>query len=335
MSINQSPETPGPAIVIYQQPDHVAGLLQQLYGEGLVVSRVREATGENESAAASTKGASGGIDGAVKAPLLGQVGAKASGTFDSSESGRNLQGNRSSWEYVFSQSYYLYLVRARLQEAGLITKVTNLASAKRLRPGDFVEFEATFQPDQLAAALDILRPDLVAQLTRKLRIRNWVKSDVGSYEEMQTNLTKFKENLEAEVSLAAVLADAVRVDFRSEKTREYYGDIGGRVTAVTICDAEHFTVEDEDRILDGRFTVLGKVTDALRTDRPILERNKLLNKIAPEFVDEMVRTMNNALNSHGNDAVDRVSDDVAPLNLKVESRIPGKSLKVVPIAIYT
>ena len=62
------------------------------------------------------------------------------------------------------------------------------------------------------------------------------------------------------------------------------------MTVVTICDAQHFTVEDEDRILDGTFTVLGKVTSAPVEGLPVFERNKVLRNLAPDAVDQIIKT---------------------------------------------
>jgi hypothetical protein len=134
------------------------------------------------------------------------------------------------------------------------------------------------------------------------------------------------------------LAAAVRSDFRAEKTREFYGRVND-VTAVTICDNEHFVVEDEDRILDGSFTVLGKVTSVGDVDVPMLSRNKVLDRIKPEVVDRLFGLL---LETAGNQADDRISlgdsEEMLPsevFDLELPSRIEGKSFKVIPIAVYT
>lgn len=87
---------------------------------------------------------------------------------------------------------------------------------------------------------------------------------------------------------------AVRADFGSDATREYYGTVGSgddTVTAVTICDAACFLIDDADRLLDGHFTVLGKVTSKVTHDVPVLARNKLLNRLDTEFVDAAFRQL--------------------------------------------
>jgi hypothetical protein len=140
--------------------------------------------------------------------------------------------------------------------------------------------------------------------------------------------------------LAYAIARAVRVDFRSEKTREFYGTIApgpDGVTAITICDNAHFVVEDEDRILDGDFTVLGKVTSTTSTDVPMLERNKILERLKPEGVDTLFRQLRHSvegqarkLDAHGDDG--DLPDDF--FDVAFSSRVWGPSFKVIPIAIY-
>ncbi|WP_338747882.1 hypothetical protein [Janibacter alittae] len=163
--------------------------------------------------------------------------------------------------------------------------------------------------------------------------------------------------------------EAVRADFRSAKTREFYGQIGegdDLLTFITMCDVEHFVVEDEDRILDGHFTVLGKVAGPLMQDEPILSRNKVLERMRPEAVDELVRVMNESVQeqtekisaltqaddeetSESAAAADRVDLDgdgdeghdeddgmaAADLfNFTLDSRVAGASVRVIPVAVY-
>lgn len=343
------PRPQRPTIAIYQQPDHVAGLLQQLYGQPLALGETREHSGEQESSDRGARGGEVAAGGKGKIPAIGQIEARVAANFTGGRDARELASQRTVSEYVYSQAYYLYLVRAALQAEGLVRSIETTADAESLISGDFVEFEAEFKADQIAAALDILRPGLVAQITNRLRMQAWTQStDWGSYEDFQIATAKFKETLAADVSLATAVADAVRVDFRSDKTREYYGHIGGSpsdLVAVTICDTEHFTVSDEDRILDGHFTVLGKVTEGTKSDRPILERNKLLDKLSPEVVDQLFEDLNSTVAKgsravggnlpSGEDIDVGATTQTSPLNLSLDSRVYGKSFKVVPIAIFT
>lgn len=337
-----------PTIAIYQQPDHVAGLLQQIYGQPLVMGETREHSGEQEGTAKGSGSADATVGGKGKVPALGEIEARVAANFGRGSDSRSLAAQRTVSEFVYSQAYYLYLVRGGLRSQNLVKVVKSEDDISTLQSGDFVEFEAAFKADQIAAALDILQPSLVAQVTNQIRMHKWSKAtDWDSFEDMQIKLATFKEALAADVTLAAAIADAVRVDFRSDKTREFYGHIGSEdseAVAITICDTEHFTVSDEDRILDGRFTVLGKVSEGPARDRPILERNKLLDKLNPETVDKLFIDMNAAVQKRGeaveknipaNPGEEEEEAIKSPLNLSLDSRVYGTSFKVVPIAIFT
>jgi hypothetical protein len=333
-----------PSISIYQHPDHVAGLLQQL--EGPLLQGERQTHGQDDE---SAEKAARGLDASVAVKLgvpsvaafEGRVGAKDDGASDT----RHLRTERRELEFVYSQALYLHRVRAVLRSRGLVRAVASAADAAPLTSGDFVEYEAKFAADQVSAALDILTPPLVQQIVRHVRISTFTKAtDFGDHQTLQDAMAKFKESLDADLALAGAITEAVRADFRSDKTKEFYGYIGtgdDRVTAVTICDVEHFTVADADRILDGRFTVLGKVSEEVATDRPVLERNKLLDKLDPIAVDEMFASVNTNLDK-GTSAMEdqfkvegQVRSHDNPLNLRLESRVPGPSFKVIPIAIFT
>jgi hypothetical protein len=145
---------------------------------------------------------------------------------------------------------------------------------------------------------------------------------------------------QAKADLARAVAEAVRVDFRSEKTREFYGTIGTgeeAVTAITICDNPHFVVDDEDRILDGRYTVLGKVTSPMVRDVPILGRNKVLDRLRPEMVDDAFKELRGGANKQARKLEDRLSSEPEIgdiFDTALASRIEGPSFQVVPVAIY-
>lgn len=111
--------------------------------------------------------------------------------------------------------------------------------------------------NEIIALLDILTPELLAEIARaRVRSEGLAGFDAfaGDFDGLQTFLKKNAAKAEMQSELAHAIAKAVRVDFRSEKTREFYGTIAPGpdvVTAITICDNTHFVVEDEDRILDG------------------------------------------------------------------------------------
>jgi hypothetical protein len=250
--------------------------------------------------------------------------------------------------YVFSQAYYLYVVRDFLRERGQLKTVTTLDEALALNSGDFVEYKAAFRPNEMNALLDILTPDLISAITAHHYRREGVRllEGLSDLEEMKQAWYKAETKASVNADLARAVASAVRVDFRSESTREYYGaiDIEGEdeVTAVTICDNAHFVVDDEDRMLDGHFTVLGKVTSPAETDVPVLERNKLLERLQPTAVDQIFEALRKSVEPQAQRLSERSSaaggaefpsgSDL--VDVEFASRVPGHSFRVIPIAIY-
>jgi hypothetical protein len=339
-----TPEPITPTISIYQNPDHVAGIVQQAHNKGLLKTENWEQ--QNESTTGTTGSTGAGADVSVKATVPGVGGASfgLSGGLDQGDSTGRMLGSRSSQNYEFSQAYYLYHVRQILQDRGQLKTVGSRTAADSLAPGDFVEFQATFQPNELGALLDILTPELISAATYyKFRREGVAKFDgYDSFEEVKRFSFANDVTSRVHADLALAIAQAARVDFRSEKTREYYGAIGdanSRVTAVTICDAAHFIVDDEDRILDGYFTVLGKVTSPLTKDVPIFARNKFLDRLKPEAVDDLFQELNNTVSKGAQELEKRTGsadgkDAQDVIDLALPSRIEGYSFQVIPIAIF-
>ncbi|WP_156819449.1 DUF6414 family protein [Pseudonocardia sp. HH130630-07] len=327
-----------PTVSIYQNPDYVAGILQQIHFQPLVTDESRE-RGEGSSSADKTEGQAhvGGKVGA-KIPIVGDLGVEASGGRNRASDSSFRADEKTIQNFKYSQAYYLAEVRNALRQRGLIRSVNSASEARGSSSGDFVEFQATFQPSALHALLDILTPDLIAAFTEH-QVKN---SGLQLYPEYSSidDLKIFAEGLflkaQIRADIARAAAEAVRTDFRTQKTREFYGRVGD-VTAITICDNAHFVVEDEDRILDGEFSVLGKITSAVEDDRPILSRNKLLNRLSPELVDSLFESLRNSANSRavnldlGDGQVAEIED---AFDLALPSRIDGPSFKVVPIAIF-
>ena len=102
-----------------------------------------------------------------------------------------------------------------------------------------------------------------------------------------------------------------------------------------VCDTRSFLVEDADRILDGQFTVLGKVSSPPATDVPILARNKVLDRIQPEAVDLLTDQIRKAAKERIDSSnIGEIRTMEQYLDMNFPSRIDGTSFKVIPIAIY-
>lgn len=329
-----------PTISIYQNPDHVAGILQQVYGQPLVEAEQREQAAESSQSRQRDRGAKGDVKVRGGVPAMGA--AEAGFGAQLSRSLGESQGTTSKviQNFAYSQAYYLYLVRGALTERDQLRSLENRDDVERLEVGDFVEFSATFRANEMTALLEILTPDLIAEITYYSARSDGVKKfdAFDDFEALKIFSEKNEIKARMRAELAREVARAVRVDFRAEKTREFYGTIGSAektVTAITMCDAAHFVVEDEDRILDGRWTVLGKVTAEMATNLPILERNKVLDRIKPEGIDDLFAELRKAADKQADKLPGDESgtyDDM--FDLAFSSRVAGPSFKVVPIAVF-
>jgi hypothetical protein len=187
--------------------------------------------------------------------------------------------------------------------------------------------------------MDVFNPELVAALTKWIR-RSQIITNIANAEteeKQQALIIQLQARPDTDAEVAKAIAEAVRVDFRSAATRQYYGAIGSDsgVTAVVVCDTRSFLVEDADRILDGHFTVLGKVSSPPATDVPILSRNKVLDRVQPEAVDVLAEKLRAAAkNRVDSSTIDEITTMEQYLDMDFPSRIEGTSFKVIPIAIY-
>lgn len=324
-----------PTITVYQNPDHVSGILQQIYRAPLVKEDTTEGGGTNASTENAT--VDGSAEGTGNIAWLGSklgLTAKFSTGTESSESQSATQLRRSVWEYT--QAYYLHVVRESLRHFGLLRTVASLSDAETLKVGDLVEYTAEFRPDQMASFLDVLSPELVASIVRfqakqkaLTAFEGW-----GDFKAQEAYFAETGFRVETQAEFAESITRAIRKDFRSDGTREFFGKLGvddDQVTVITMCDTAYFTVEDTDRILDGRFTVLGKVAESVEQDRPTLERNKLLSSIPVESFETLVSTMMEQVDQRLEQA--KTSGEMA-FGLDLSARINGASFKVIPIAIY-
>lgn len=323
-----------PIATIYQNSDQVAGILQQIARQPLLTEESRELTAGEGVDTSATGGVSGQGTGKVKIPLVGggDLGAEANASLASSWT--QTTGTASRQQFVYSQAYNLHLVRHFLEEASLLTSLTETSQAEKLQPGAFVEYTSAFAPVELSIALDVVSPELVEAIARYTVKKDYVATFPAEYEARGPHAEKMRLEADAKGELARAITDAVKADSRQSTTREYYGRIADEpaLTAITICDLSHFIVDDPDRLLDGTFTVLGKVISEVEENVPTFARNKLLRNLAPEALDQGLDQLYGLINAVP------VAGGKAPseyIDLKLESRVPGSSVRVLPLAIYS
>lgn len=178
--------------------------------------------------------------------------------------------------------------------------------------------------------------------TRRLHAGIAKIADWTDLDELRAHMLRIQTEADGDADLAMEVTAAVRADFRTEVTREFYGSVGtdaDAVTIVTVCDNAHFVVDDPNRILDGRFTVLGKAVSAVEDDVPVLARNKVLNRVRAKAVDqifdELAKTIDDQAARPGGSQILGGLSGADVFDARFASRIAGRSVRVVPLAIYT
>lgn len=347
-----------PTVSIYQNPEHIEGILQQLYERALFTENSVELNDERQDTQGSEIRGRGSAGGNAKMPWLARMNLDVGLEGGGKEESRTSAGGTTITRGKYTQPFYLHVVRGTLNNRRLIKRPRTKTAASKLRPGDFVEFTAQFAPNQASTLLDIASPDLVEAIVRKQIHAKGMKGFVpGPPESIQKFALELAANQDTWGAIARSLMEAVKADFRTTKTREFYGRVGTEkdpLTFITMCEPAHFVVEDEDRILDGTYTVLAKVAGPVEKDEPVLRRNKLLERIHPEAVDYGIEQLNtevqkamtklSELQSKPENEEDQTAEDEesqsaeAPdaeiFDFNFDSRVRGASVRVIPVAIF-
>ncbi|MDY7529254.1 MULTISPECIES: hypothetical protein [unclassified Cryobacterium] len=312
--------------------------MQQLLDSPLVTSTIEETHSDSSKTKSGDADATLTADATAKFPLVGKATVAGDITLAGSLAKAVSTGSRSTQSFVYSQAFYLNVVRRALKEKGLLRTLSSVADAESIEGGEFVEYQATFRPSELVTIMDVVTPELVSQIAKFIVKKKELAlfNDYGDLEKVRIAALKMEHTGTAQGDLWGDVTRAVQADFRRDKTREYYGLVGSdddTFTAVTICDNPHFVVDDEDRILDGVFTVLGKAISPAEENVPVLQRNKLLRNVNPDGVDALIAGMKATLSSQSPAKFGGTTVD-ALLNPELTSRIAGKSIRIIPLAIY-
>ncbi|WP_336698620.1 DUF6414 family protein [Curtobacterium sp. USHLN213] len=334
-SSDHSPATT-PIATIYQNSDQIAGILQQIFRQPLITDETRDTSADTGSDIGSDASASGDAAGKARIPFVGGAELGLHGQAGLKTSWTQNTGTASRQQFVYSQAYYLHLVREHLAEKGLLAKLATADGASALHPGAFVEYTTSFDPVELTLALDVISPELVDAVARYLVRRDYLSSfpEDGGHEARVQHAEKMEIESTAKGELARAITEAVKADTRQATTIEYYGRVASdpALTAITVCERTHFIIEDPDRLLDGTFTVLGKVIAPVATDVPTFGRNKLLRNLAPSALDAGIERLQELLGTAPEVGGTSPSDYV---DLKLDSRVRGASLRVIPLAIFS
>ncbi|AGG65878.1 DUF6414 family protein [Corynebacterium callunae] len=331
------PDSLTPTVVVYQNADFVSGLLQEIYQVGILEATETDIASTASKSSESSNKADASGEGRFNLPFFSKANLKVAGEYARAQAENDGSMASDRRKFVYSQAYYMDRVRNALRASEQVRTVTSLMDAESIRVGEFIEFEATFTANEANAILDILTPELTFAITSYLHKAEGIREIQEISDDLEKNkgeisvdkIYKIRAIYDAkaqdQAELAAAVTAAIRTDFRSDKTKEFYATIGQgneAFTAVTICDAEHFVSIDSDRLLDGRFTVLAKVIADASQDVPVLAKNKLLHRLD-------IKSIKESLSSFATDV-----DAQDYVNLDFKTQIEGTSISVLPVAIY-
>jgi cyclophilin family peptidyl-prolyl cis-trans isomerase len=295
------------SLVIYQNDAFVDGLYQSMYG-----GKVDASTQENSKGKKKARGLKLGLGAALS--LFGKgvnTDATAARSVESSDD------SKTTHTMSYTQSYYLHEVRKQFHEGDGIHKLDQQADFDTIASGNFIEFRATFEKNDLVNVLDMITPQLGGVIGHVL------------YAKDKTDAQIVQQQAAGQFELGKSIVEALHKEFRNETSSEFYGtviDVAGtpiNVTSVLICDKQFFASGDQDRLLDGEFTVFGKVIAKSSSGLSKFERNKLLKRIKPQGKQWLTRKIAEQRN---------VGEYV---DTAIEFDIKGEVVKVIPIAIYT
>jgi len=244
-----TPETRPPIVVIYQNPAYVAGILQEMFHEGLIESRESEQTGRSTDGDATNSAGKRNLGAKISVPIFGKGTAGLSGDRSTTRTSEQEIENASRTRYSFSDTYYLRIVRNALEQSSQIRTITRQSDLREVATGQFVEFTASFKANEINTILDIATPDLVAATVAYLHQRKGqqIINALDEVDKITVEWQKHKLEAESRATFARAVTHAVRTDFRSDDTREFYGTIAREaepLTAITICDSAHFVAAD-------------------------------------------------------------------------------------------
>lgn len=331
-----------PNVTIYRDNTYVQDLVQLGFAPGLLTQSVLTSTKAAKILKDDTFNAGGSAD--AKGSLVGAAAASAGFNLGRNK-GTNLEDSHQSVSenhYTHTEASAVQLILQALKSNEDLTSIGKIKDARDVRVGDFVEFEATFRPNEVSTLLDVFTPETAGRLAQVINRRLYLNKFTGDAQlppfDKRQQLAENQKNEEQWVSdLTEVIIQGIQADLRSATTREYYGLVSGTrspLTAVIACESSAFITSDPDRLLDGEFKVFGKVISKARQDVSIFDRSKVLARIkagALGSISEQLEEISD-IEAKGVFGEDTTIGELFDFTLP--SIIEGWSFGVLPIAIY-
>ena len=226
------------------------------------------------------------------------------------------QSESTTQEFVHTPASLFARLRRELQGRELVRYVSSPSDLTGIRPSEFVEFEATLRRSPLIEFLDA-----IAELMPLIKLAN-MGTEVGSQGRQRSNRKSGnsqpgQDEFSAMGNQIELLKNAATADGSQDLVAEL-----GSMRVVLTTDQDYFIDPSMNDTIDGTFRVFGKATRVIADDN---ERISLLRKTA--------------LGKFGT-----ISEGIAPMmegmedsgfSGPAETEIPGPTMQVIPIAIFS
>jgi len=331
-----------PTVTVYRDNTHVRDLVQLGFAPGLLTESILT----NTTAAKANNDKTTNIGG--NAGLRGNLPSLAS-VETRVNLGRNQTTNLEDSHQNITESHYAHTEASAVQHIVQtlrsrkeLTTIEKIKDARDVRVGDFVEFEATFRPNEVSTLLDIFTPETAGRLAKIVSRRIYLNkfkngAKLPPFDERQQHTDHQRSEEEWVSELTEVIVQGLQADLRSNTTREYYGLISGTrspLTAVVACESSAFITADPDRLLDGEFKVFGKVISKARHDVSIFDRSKILARIQAGALGPISDQLEKISEHEAKGMAGEETTIGELIDFSLPAQIKGWSFGVLPVAIY-
>ena len=226
------------------------------------------------------------------------------------------QSESTTQDFVHTPASLFAQLRRELQDRELVRYVSSSSDLTGIRPSEFVEFEATLRRSPLIEILDS-----IAELMPLVKLAN-TGTGVGSQGAQRSNRKSGKgQPRQDEFSAIANQIELLRSAATSDGSQDLVAELGSMRVVLTT-DQDYFIDPSMNDTIDGTVRVFGKATRVISDDNEgiSLLRKTALGKFGA--ISETIAPMMGAMEDSG-------------FRGPAETEIPGPTMQVIPIAIFS
>ena len=208
-------------------------------------------------------------------------------------------------------------LRRELRDRKLVRCIAPLGKLDSVRPGDFVEFEATLRRSPL---IDVL--DSFSELIPLMKLADVGTTQIASQSgRRRGGKSSAGQRKQDEISVIGNQIDVLRSAVTAEGSQDLVAEMGSMRVVLTV-DQDYFIDPSMNDTIDGTFRVFGKATRIIPDNKEgiSLLRRTALGKLGS--FEEALAPMMASMQDSG-------------FSGPVETEIFGPTMQVIPIAIFS